>query len=132
MSNQKNDSDFSNTLKEMIAFLYKADNQEQKDLAYTKIIEIINARFGACPRCGHINTGGKFCSECGQELAGEIQNNDNIESVDYLIAKKNGNSMTILCIADDEVAAVTSLRRHCSTGVNASLFKRTIEKVNPF
>lgn len=132
MSNQKNDSDFSNTLKEMIAFLYKADNQEQKDLAYTKIIEIINARFGACPRCGHINTGGKFCSECGQVLAGEIQNNDNIESVDYLIAKKNGNTMTILCIEDDEVAAVTSLRRHCSTGVNASLFKRTIEKVNPF
>lgn len=132
MNNQKNDSDFSNTLKEMITFLYKADNQEQKDLAYTKIIEIINARFGACPRCGHINTGGKFCSECGQELAGEIQNNDNIESVDYLIAKKNGNSMTILCIEDDEVAAVTSLRRHCSTGVNASLFKRTIEKVNPF
>lgn len=132
MSNQKNDSDFSNTLKEMIAFLYKADNQEQKDLAYTKIIEIINARFGACPRCGHINTGGKFCSECGQELAGEIQNNDNIESVDYVIAKKNGKSMTILCIEDDEVAAVTSLRRHCSTGVNASLFKRTIEKVNPF
>lgn len=132
MSNQKNDSDFSNTLKEMIAFLYKADNQEQKDLAYTKIIEIINARFGACPRCGHINTGGKFCSECGQELAGEIQNNDNIESVDYLIAKKNGNTMTILCIEDDEIAAVTSLRRHCSTGVNASLFKRTIEKVNPF
>ena len=132
MSNQNNDSDFSNTLKEMIAFLYKADNQEQKDLAYTKIIEIINARFGACPRCGHINTGGKFCSECGQELAGEIQNNDNVESVDYLIAKKNGNSMTILCIEDDEIAAVTSLRRHCSTGVNASLFKRTIEKVNPF
>ena len=132
MSNQKNDSDFSNTIKEMITFLYKADNQEQKDLAYTKIIEIINSRFGACPRCGHINTGGKFCSECGQELAGEIQNNDNIESVDYLIAKKNGNSMTILCIEDDEVAAVTSLRRHCSTGVNASLFKRTIEKVNPF
>ena len=132
MSNQKNDSDFSNTLKEMIAFLYKADNQEQKDLAYTKIIEIINARFGGCPRCGHINTGGKFCSECGQELAGEIQNNDNIESVDYVIAKKNGKSMTILCIEDDEVAAVTSLRRHCSTGVNASLFKRTIEKVNPF
>lgn len=132
MSNQKNDSDFSNTLKEMIAFLYKADNQEQKDLAYTKIIEVINARFGACPRCGHINTGGKFCSECGQELAGEIQNNDNIESIDYLIAKKNGNTMTILCIEDDEVAAVTSLRRHCSTGVNASLFKRTIEKVNPF
>lgn len=132
MSNQNNDSDFSNTLKEMIAFLYKADNQEQKDLAYTKIIEIINARFGACPRCGHINTGGKFCSECGQVLAGEIQNNDNIESIDYLIAKKNGNTMTILCIEDDEVAAVTSLRRHCSTGVNASLFKRTIEKVNPF
>lgn len=132
MSNQKNDSDFSNTIKEMITFLYKADNQEQKDLAYTKIIEIINARFGACPRCGHINTGGKFCSECGQELAGEIQNNDNIESIDYLIAKKNGNSMTILCIEDDEIAAVTSLRRHCSTGVNASLFKRTIEKVNPF
>lgn len=132
MSNQKNDSDFSNTLKEMIAFLYKADNQEQKDLAYTKIIEIINARFGACPRCGHINTGGKFCSECGQELAGEIQNNNNVESIDYLIAKKNGNTMTILCIEDDEIAAVTSLRRHCSTGVNASLFKRTIEKVNPF
>ena len=40
--------------------------------------------------------------------------------------------MTILCIEDDEVAAVTSLRRHCSLGVNASLFKRTIEKVNPF
>lgn len=132
MSNQRSDGDFSNTLKEMITFLYKADNQEQKDLAYTKIIEIINARFGACPRCGHINTGGKFCSECGQELAGEIQNNDNIESVDYLIAKKNGNTMTILCIEDDEIAAVTSLRRHCSTGVNASLFKRTIEKVNPF
>ena len=132
MSNQKNDSAFSNTLKEMIAFLYKADNQEQKDLAYTKIIEIINARFGACPRCGHINTGGKFCSECGQELAGEIQNNNNVESIDYLIAKKNGNTMTILCIEDDEIAAVTSLRRHCSTGVNASLFKRTIEKVNPF
>ena len=127
MSNQKNDSDFSNTLKEMIAFLYKADNQEQKDLAYTKIIEIINARFGACPRCGHINTGGKFCSECGQELAGEIQNNDNIESVDYLIAKKNGNTMTILCIEDDEVAAVTSLRRLCSIGVNASLLKSTIK-----
>ena len=101
MSNQRSDGDFSNTLKEMIAFLYKADNQEQKDLAYTKIIEIINARFGACPRCGHINTGGKFCSECGQELAGEIQNNDNIESVDYVIAKKNGKSMTILCIEDD-------------------------------
>ena len=132
MSNQRSDGDFSNTLKEMIAFLYKADNQEQKDLAYTKTIEIINARFGACPRCGHINTGGKFCSECGQELAGEIQNNDNIESVDYVIAKKNGKSMTILCIEDDEVAAVTSLRRHCSLGVNASLFKRTIEKVNPF
>lgn len=132
MSNQKNDSDFSNTLKEMITFLYKADNQEQKDLAYTKIIEIINARFGACPRCGHINNGGKFCSECGQELAGEIQNNDNVESIDYLIAKKNGNTMTILCIEDNEIAAVTSLRRHCSTGVNASLFKRTIEKVNPF
>ena len=132
MSNQRSDGDFSNTLKEMITFLYKADNQEQKDLAYTKTIEIINARFGACPRCGHINTGGKFCSECGQELAGEIQNNDNIESVDYVIAKKNGNTMTILCIEDDEVAAVTSLRRHCSTGVNASLFKRTIEKVNPF
>ena len=132
MSNQRSDGDFSNTLKEMITFLYKADNQEQKDLAYTKTIEIINARFGACPRCGHINTGGKFCSECGQELAGEIQNNDNIESVDYVIAKKNGNTMTILCIEDDEIAAVTSLRRHCSTGVNASLFKRTIEKVNPF
>ena len=132
MNNQRSDGDFSNTLKEMITFLYKADNQEQKDLAYTKTIEIINARFGACPRCGHINTGGKFCSECGQELAGEIQNNDNIESVDYVIAKKNGKSMTILCIEDDEVAAVTSLRRHCSTGVNASLFKRTIEKVNPF
>ena len=132
MSNQRSDGDFSNTLKEMITFLYKADNQEQKDLAYTKTIEIINARFGACPRCGHINTGGKFCSECGQELAGEIQNNDNIESVDYVIAKKNGKSMTILCIEDDEIAAVTSLRRHCSTGVNASLFKRTIEKVNPF
>ena len=132
MSNQRSDGDFSNTLKEMITFLYKSDNQEQKDLAYTKTIEIINARFGACPRCGHINTGGKFCSECGQELAGEIQNNDNIESVDYVIAKKNGKSMTILCIEDDEVAAVTSLRRHCSTGVNASLFKRTIEKVNPF
>ena len=132
MSNQRSDGDFSNTLKEMITFLYKSDNQEQKDLAYTKIIEIINARFGACPRCGHINTGGKFCSECGQELAGEIQNNDNIESVDYVIAKKNGKSMTILCIEDDEVAAVTSLRRHCSLGVNASLFKRTIEKVNPF
>ena len=132
MSNQRSDGDFSNTLKEMITFLYKADNQEQKDLAYTKTIEIINARFGACPRCGHINTGGKFCSECGQELAGEIQNNDNIESVDYVIAKKNGKSMTILCIEDDEVAAVTSLRRHCSLGVNASLFQRTIEKVNPF
>ena len=132
MSNQRSDGDFSNTLKEMITFLYKSDNQEQKDLAYTKTIEIINARFGACPRCGHINTGGKFCSECGQELAGEIQNNDNIESVDYVIAKKNGKSMTILCIEDDEIAAVTSLRRHCSTGVNASLFKRTIEKVNPF
>ena len=132
MSNQRSDGDFSNTLKEMITFLYKADNQEQKDLAYTKTIEIINARFGACPRYGHINTGGKFCSECGQELAGEIQNNDNIESVDYVIAKKNGKSMTILCIEDDEVAAVTSLRRHCSLGVNASLFKRTIEKVNPF
>ena len=132
MSNQRSDGDFSNTLKEMITFLYKADNQEQKDLAYTKTIEIINARFGACPRCGHINTGGKFCSECGQELAGEIQNNDNIESVDYVIAKKNGKSMTILCIEDDEVAAVTSLRRHCSLGVNASLCKRTIEKVNPF
>ena len=131
MSNQRSDGDFSNTLKEMITFLYKADNQEQKDLAYTKTIEIINARFGACPRCGHINTGGKFCSECGQELAGEIQNNDNIESVDYVIAKKNGKSMTILCIEDDEVAAVTSLRRHCSLGVNASLVKRTIEKVNP-
>ena len=132
MSNQRSDGDFSNTLKEMITFLYKADNQEQKDLAYTKTIEIINARFGACPRCGHINTGGKFCSECGQELAGEIQNNNNVESIDYLIAKKNGNTMTILCIEDDEIAAVTSLRRHCSTGVNASLFKRTIEKVNPF
>lgn len=132
MSNQRSDGDFSNTLKEMVTFLYKSDNQEQKDLAYTKTIEIINARFGACPRCGHINTGGKFCSECGQELAGEIQNNDNIESVDYVIAKKNGKSMTILCIEDDEVAAVTSLRRHCSTGVNASLFKRTIERVNPF
>ena len=132
MSNQRSDGDFSNTLKEMITFLYKADNQEQKDLAYTKTIEIINARFGACRRCGHINAGGKFCSECGQELAGEIQNNDNIESVDYVIAKKNGKSMTILCIEDDEVAAVTSLRRHCSLGVNASLFKRTIEKVNPF
>ena len=65
MSNQRSDGDFSNTLKEMITFLYKSDNQEQKDLAYTKTIEIINARFGACPRCGHINTGGKFCSECG-------------------------------------------------------------------
>ena len=132
MSNQRSDGDFSNTLKEMITFLYKSDNQEQKDLAYTKTIEIINARFGACPRCGHINTGGKCGSECGQVLAGERQNNDNIESVDYVIAKKNGNTMTILCIEDDEVAAVTSLRRHCSLGVNASLFKRTIEKVNPF
>ena len=43
MSNQRSDGDFSNTLKEMITFLYKADNQEQKDLAYTKTIEIINA-----------------------------------------------------------------------------------------
>ena len=133
MNNQKSDGDFSNTLKEMIAYLYKATNQEQKDLAYTKIIELINARFGACPRCGHINTGGKFCSECGQELAGEvISPNSNVESIDYLIAKKNGKSMTVLCIEEDEVAAITSLRRHCSTGINASLFKRTIEKVNAF
>lgn len=128
MSNS--DIDFASAIKEMINYLYKSENQAQKDLAYNKILELINARFGACPRCGHINTSGKFCSECGQQLAGEVPvKNDNIESVDYLVAKK-GRELTVLCISDDEVSALSSLRRYQGSGINAILYKRTIEKID--
>lgn len=124
------DIDFASTIKEMINYLYKAENQAQKDLAYSKLLELINARFGACPRCGHINSSGKFCSECGQQLAGEVPvKNDNIESVDYLVAKK-GSRLTILCIADDDISALSNLRRYQGSGINAALYKRTIERID--
>ena len=81
-----NDTEFSRVLKEILGCLYTAETKEQKDLAYNKAVELINTRFGACPKCGHINTGGKFCSECGQQLNGEVPvKNDNVESIDYLI-----------------------------------------------
>ena len=126
-----NDTEFSRVLKEILGCLYTAETKEQKDLAYNKAVELINTRFGACPKCGHINTGGKFCSECGQQLNGEVPvKNDNVESIDYLIAKKCGNSLTILSIENTESGAVSSLRRQYSRGINADLYKRTIEMVD--
>lgn len=128
--NQNSDIVFASTLKEIVAYLYKAENQEQKDLAYNKIIELINARFGACPRCGHINSGGKFCSECGQELAGEIlKENDENTSIDYLVVTHCGNKETVLNILNDKATAISRVQKYLSGGTVVELLKRTIEKV---
>ena len=127
------DIDFASKLRDVMTFLFENVDSPNRKQAYDMGIKLLNARFGACPRCGHINTGGKFCSECGQQLDGEVPvQNDNIESVDFLIAKKLGNSMTILSIEDNEASAVLSLRKQYNRGINAGLYKRTIERIDNF
>lgn len=130
MENKEADIAFSSTLREIVTYLYKAETTEQKDLAYNKIIELINARFGACPRCGHINTGGKFCSECGQELVGEVlKENDDNTTIDYLVVTHCGNKETILNILTDKPTAISRVQKYLAGGTVVELLQRTIEKV---
>lgn len=125
------DIDFANKLRDIMTFLFENPTDENREQAYNIGIKLINARFGACPKCGYVNSGGKFCAECGQQLAGEVPNreNENVESVDYLIGKKIGNNIHVFAIADDEQSAVANLRKQINCGVTAELFKRTVEKV---
>ena len=64
---KNNDAEFAGAIKNLLGFLMSATYEEEKQKIYSQAVELINAHFGTCPRCGFINTGGKFCSECGQE-----------------------------------------------------------------
>ena len=125
------DIDFANKLREIMAFLFENVDSPDRKEAYDIGIKLLNVRFGACPKCGHVNSGGKFCAECGQQLAGEVVNreNENLESVDFLIAKKTGNNLHVFAIADDEQSALASLRHQLNCGVSAEMYKRTVERV---
>lgn len=126
----KTDIEFAGKLRDILTFLYENPEDEHRKSAYDIGINLINARFGACPKCGHVNTGGKFCSECGQQLAGEVvRENKDIESVDYIVGKVTGNTLHIYAITDVEESAVESLRHHLCSGLKADLFKRTVEKM---
>lgn len=129
----KDDGNFAKRVKNILECLYKSENPKEREELYNEGLRVINSKFGTCPRCGHVNTEGKFCSECGQELAGEVkQENPNIESVDYVVASSVGKSLTILSISDTPEKAINSLRKYYSSGVNAEVFKRTLEKVKLF
>ena len=131
MANSNTDIDFANRLREILTFVFENVDSPERKQAYDIGIKLINARFGACPKCGHVNSGGKFCAECGHQLAGEVpKDNENIESVDYIIGKKMGKSIHIFSIVDDEQSALSNLQRQLMGGVNAELFKRTLEKVD--
>lgn len=131
MAGKNTDIEFADKLRDILTFLFENPEDPHRNDAYNIGIKLINARFGACPKCGHINNGGKFCAECGQQLAGEVVNKDkeNLESIDYLVAKKTGNNLHVFAIADDEQSAMASLRHQLNCGVSAELFKRTVERV---
>lgn len=127
------DIDFANKLRDILTFLFKQTDSPDRKQAYDIGIGLVNARFGACPKCGYVNSGGKFCAECGQQLAGEIirEDNENVESVDYIVGKLGGNQLHIFSISDTKELAMSQLLRKLNMGVSAELFKRTIEKIKP-
>lgn len=128
------DIDFSNKLRDILTFLFENIDSPDRKQAYEIGVKLLNARFGACPKCGFVNSGGKFCAECGQQLAGEVvtkESDENIESRDYLVCKRLGNQLHIVSIADDITSATTSLAHHLNCGERVELFKRTLEKVKP-
>ena len=126
------DIDFANKLREIMTFLFENVDSPDRKQAYDIGIKLINVRFGACPKCGHVNSGGKFCTECGQQLAGEVvKDSEDVESIDYIIGKVLGNNLHIYAIADDEESAKASLQYHLSCGNVAYLFRRTVERVKP-
>ena len=68
MANNNTDIDFANKLREILTFLYENVDSPDRKQAYEIGTRLLNARFGACPKCGFVNSGGKFCAECGQKL----------------------------------------------------------------
>ena len=109
---------------------------ERRELAH-EALKILYSEFNACLKCGHINTSGKFCSECGHELAKDptlmTQPNDNIIKTDYLIWKERGMlEPTVLSIADTQDEAYMVAQRQLNLGIKCDVIKRTLERVKLF
>ena len=124
------DSEFASAIKNLLGFLVATEDENEKQALYDRAVELINAHFGTCPRCGFINSGGKFCSECGQELAGEVpEENSNIDFVDYPVMAVHGNNRQILAILETEPLALQNMQKFLARGVSAVAYKRTLERL---
>lgn len=124
-------------IKGLLERLVESDHKDERREIAHEALKILYNEFNACLKCGHINTSGKFCSECGHELSKDPtaveESNENIIKTDYLIWKERGAlEPTILSIADTMDEATSSVRRHLNQGVNCSLIKRTLERVKLF
>ena len=117
--------------------LVQSDHKDERREIANEALKILYSEFNACLKCGHINTSGKFCSECGHEPAKDPtsmeQPNNNIIKTDYLIWKERGMlEPTVLSIADTQDEAYMVAQRQLNLGIKCDVIKRTLERVKLF